>query len=110
MENKSVNASDNVKFTHPPRMHDGRHITNYEPNCQMNARLQQNLSSFQYKNFLMINAEKIMNDTNMFNSKVYGCSDCDQNVYELPKFKQDCTSAGCGIKVLNDSKTATGMY
>ncbi len=56
-------TSNNKHFNCPPRMDDGRHFTDYRPNCHINNLIQNNNSlhsSFQTRNFLTQNAMKLM--------------------------------------------------
>ena len=43
---------DNFFKDFPARMSDGRFITDYTPNCQLNLEFQQNMTSWQYRSFL----------------------------------------------------------
>lgn len=57
-------TSNNKYFDCPARMSDGRHFTDYRPNCDLEHELRQEnnvMSSFEYRNFLQSNAEQILN-------------------------------------------------
>ena len=100
---------DNFNNNFAARMSDGRAITDYSPNCELNGQLQKNLSSIQYRDFLTNNADKIMRDMNMKNKQEYGCNECSGNVPVLPKYEQTCYSNGyCEIKTKN--KKGIGLY
>ncbi len=56
-------ASNNKYFNCPPRMDDGRHFTDYRPNCHVNNLVRSNnatLNSHEYRMFLTHNAGKLM--------------------------------------------------
>ena len=56
-------TSNNKFFTAPPRMADGRHFTDYRPNCHVNNMMRNNneiYNSFDYRLFLSRNADNIM--------------------------------------------------
>jgi hypothetical protein len=92
--------SDNYHEDFPARMSDGRFITNYHPNCEMNGEIQQNMTSWQYRTFLTRYTDNLMDQTNQINNKLYGCDTCDK--VSLPnKSKQLCTPNGCQINVVN---------
>lgn len=60
---KCNNTSNNKFPKCPPRMDDGRHFTNYQPNCYVNNLLQENNglhNSFQTRMFLTHNATQMM--------------------------------------------------
>ena len=60
----SCTKTSNNKYPNcPPRMDDGRHFTDYQPNCHLNNLMRSNNAtnnSFQYRMFLTQNANKIM--------------------------------------------------
>ena len=57
-QNNNQYASNNKYFNCPPRMADGRHFTDYRPNCDLNQF--SNVTSNEYRNNLINNAESIM--------------------------------------------------
>jgi hypothetical protein len=89
-------ATDNYKGF-PARMSDGRFMTNYQPNCLMNK----NNNSYQYRQELISNAEKIMAETDEVNKNRYGCSDCSKIVIPETKNYQDCWGPTCLIDTVN---------
>lgn len=65
-------TSNNKFFNAPPRMADGRHFTDYRPNCHVNNMIRNNnqvFNSFDYRLFLTRNAEKIM-DANLNHANI----------------------------------------
>lgn len=56
-------TSNNFYASAPPRMADGRHFTDYRPNCHLNNRIQtenQVSNSYEYRMFLTRNADDLM--------------------------------------------------
>tara|TARA_Y100000389_G_scaffold196948_1_gene230665 strand:+ start:696 stop:1007 length:312 start_codon:yes stop_codon:yes gene_type:complete len=95
-------VSDNYHKNFPARMSDGRFITDYSPNCQMNGVIQQNMTSWQYKTYLSRYSDKLMSETNQINDKLYGCKNC--NNVSLPIYSQQlCKPSGCQINVVNEN-------
>tara|TARA_R110002073_G_scaffold331148_2_gene515652 strand:- start:310 stop:645 length:336 start_codon:yes stop_codon:yes gene_type:complete len=52
-------VSDNHELNFPARMSDGRQFTDYRPNCFLNNEMGQNMGSWQYRTFLIRNANQI---------------------------------------------------
>ena len=96
------NTPDNYHSDFPARMSDGRFITDYSPNCQLNGQLQKNMTSWQYRTYLTRYTDKLMEQTDNNNKVLYGCDKCDE--VSLPaKSKQLCTQNGCIINVINNN-------
>lgn len=90
------------------RMSDGRFMTNYSPNCKMNEMIMkssgQNLTSWEYKEFLVKNTDNLLNATEQVNALLYGCNDCSPVLSStLSKYAQDCDKNTCLIKVNNEN-------
>ena len=90
-------TSNNKYLTCPPRMDDGRHFTDYRPNYFINnmIRMPNNItSSYDYRQFLIHNAEKLMKDNRAYNEEknCYG-QKCD--AIPIPFHKQ------CDINMVN---------
>tara|TARA_Y100000389_G_scaffold187223_1_gene208419 strand:- start:50 stop:355 length:306 start_codon:yes stop_codon:yes gene_type:complete len=86
------------------RMSDGRFITDYSPNCELNFKLQNNMSSFQYRFYLTKYTDKIINDINQSNQQTFGCNSCQGNVPVLPKYDQQCYVNGyCKVNTINQN-------
>lgn len=63
----------------PPLMSDGRHVTDYRPSCEVHSsiRFHNNLAdSNQYRQFMINNAEKMMNIERSHWAKVRSCDSC----------------------------------
>ena len=94
---------DNVVNDFPARMADGRFITNYYPNCEINSGIQGNMSSWQYRNLLTKDSNRVINMMNEFNKQYYGRGSTSgglQGVFE-PRYVQMCDINGCAIKEVN---------
>ena len=62
-KNTCLNVSNNKHSKCPPRMNDGRHFTDYRPQCHTNNMVQQNNdihNSYQMRMFLTHNASELM--------------------------------------------------
>jgi len=93
-------VSDNVISEFPARMADGRFITNYHSNCEMNAGIQNGMSSWQYRQLLMKDSDRIVNSMDSFNKQLFGAGSSTRhqsNVFE-PRYEQSCSIHGCSIK------------
>ena len=78
-------SSNNKYFDCPTRMDDGRHFTDYRPNCYVNnmIQFQNNLSSsYDYRQFLINNATSLMEVNKKYTSFKNGNNDC--NAVEVP--------------------------
>lgn len=113
-------TSDNKHPECPPRMADGRHFTDYRPNCHVNDLLRaDNLisNSFQYRVFLQQNAGEIMDKHREIACAKNCCSPCGggngegenfENTTMLPeKYMQVCNENTC--KVLLNDVNGVGM-
>ena len=90
-------TGDNKYFDCPPRMADGRHFTDFRPNCALNngLRVQNKLvNSYEYRMFLTRNAEDIMSVNGQYAMDKNACKTCDQTM--LPEqTKVNCTAESC---------------
>lgn len=80
-DNKSLGicdrTSNNKYFNCPPMMSDGRHFTDYRPNYYINnlIRMSSNtLNSYDYKQYLIHNASKLMEENKNYSIEKNGCS------------------------------------
>tara|TARA_B100000745_G_C19949655_1_gene320549 strand:+ start:185 stop:490 length:306 start_codon:yes stop_codon:yes gene_type:complete len=95
---------DNNYHNLSARMSDGRFITNYSPNCELNRKLQKDMTSFQYRFYLTKYTDTIMNDNNQSDQEKFGCIQCQGNIPVLPKYKQNCYQNGyCEINTVNNN-------
>jgi hypothetical protein len=86
-----------------PQMADGRFITDYGPNCVMNHKLQQGLTSFEFRQFLQNNSEEIVSTINQNNQNMYGCSTCTGNQIPSSKFKMNCNEINCQLNLIDNN-------
>ena len=78
-------TSNNKYFDCPPKMADGRHFTDYRPNCdtQNLIRTKNNISnSFQYRMFLTHNASDLIEQNRAYACKKNCCGPC-QKPYDI---------------------------
>ena len=101
-------TSDNKYFGCPPKMSDGRHFTDYRPNCFLNGMVRDEnklTNSFQFRNFLQQNATELMDINRRHACQRNCCGPCDQPFQQstmLPeKYKVICDQGSCRT-VLND--------
>ena len=101
-------TSNNKFFTAPPRMSDGRHFTEYRENTKVNDLLGKDAeakNSYEYRQFLINNAERIMDLNNKQAFLLNGVSECKKPYGSgtmLPeKEKQVCNLKTCEV-VSND--------
>ena len=107
-------ASNNKFFGCPPRMNDGRHFTDYRPNCHLNNNLKaqgKTFNSFQYRMFLTHNASKLM-DMNREQNQKNNCGPC-QKPYDqgtmLPESERvTCNSSTCNVEPVNKNGLGQG--
>lgn len=60
-------GSNNIHFNSPPLMSDGRHLTNWDPSCDSNERLQNYAgidSNYSYRQYLINNGVNIIKNNN----------------------------------------------
>ena len=103
-------TSDNKYFNCPPRMSDGRHFTDYRPNCHVNDMIKtdNNISnSFQYRQFLQQNGEQLMNKHREIVCEKNNCGPCDETKegFKSTALKEKymfVTDGRIGKMVLND--------
>jgi len=78
-------TSNNKYFDCPPLMSDGRMFTDYRPNCYVNnlVRMQnQTYSSYEYRQFLINNAEQFMKLNSDYCYQKNGCKSCNATPIE----------------------------
>ena len=96
-------TGDNKYPDCPPRMADGRHFTDFRPNCAINnmMRVQNKIvNSYEYRMFLTRNAEDIMAVNNQYAVDKNACKSCDQT--QIPEqTKVDCGKESCNT-LMND--------
>ena len=113
-KNNPNNTGDNNFEGCPALMSDGRFITNYKPNCEMNKGIESSfdskgsMTSWEYKYNLTNGADKVMGLINTNNKKTYSCSGYGYQVPQ-PLLKQDCNLDNCTINSTGDNK-GIGLY
>jgi len=91
MKNTCDKTSNNKYFDCPARMDDGRTFTDYRPSSTVNDMIRYSnntMSSYEYRQFLVHNASKIMEVNNTYLKEKVGCDSCDY--VEVP-FQTTCT-------------------
>ena len=106
MSNLCYKTSNNKYFKCPPRMDDGRHFTDYRPNCHTNNVVRTNNkvnNSFQYRMFLTHNASDLMELNNKYSCQKNCCGSCANPSTMLPEStKVTCNKFSC-TSAVNDS-------
>ena len=113
--NNCYKTSNNKHFKAPPRMADGRHFTDYRPNCYVNNLLRANNklhNSFQYRKFLTDNADNLMNLNRSYACQK-NCSGPCVKPYEqgtmLPHQSEvTCNSTNCDVQITNPNGLGQG--
>jgi len=111
--NSRNNIPDNRYENCPALMSDGRFITNYKPNCEMNRNIersfQQNvpLSSWEYKYNLINKSNEVFGNMDKFYNDNFGCSGYPYKILE-PELKQDCNYDNCVLN--NNNSNGLGVY
>ena len=84
-------VTDNVELGFPARMSDGRGFTDYRPNCYLNNELGQSMGSWQYRTYLMRNADNIHQKFMSMTESENSCTNCTGA--PVPDFRTvvDCT-------------------
>ena len=100
-------VTDNFHLDFPARMSDGRQFTDYRSTCYVNLP-EQGMSTYQYRQFLKHNAEKIMNNFETINEHVSGCDVCSDYEIVQPYLALTCNGEECTRKI-NDH-AGVGIY
>ena len=85
MSNTCNKTSNNKYFNCPALMSDGRAFTDYRPSSDVNNMIRYSnnvMSNYEYRQFLINNASKIMEVNNMYANDKLSCPDC--NTKEMP--------------------------
>jgi len=112
MSNNKVNSNlvpnNNYKDC-PALMSDGRFITNYKPNCEMNKNIERTfknnvpMTSWEYKYHLTNKSDNILNNMDNDYNSIYGCSGYSGYDIPGPRLKQDCQLDNCIINKVNNN-------
>lgn len=98
-------GSNNIHLDYPPLMSDGRNYTNWDPACEKNKNLIKQTgmkSNYQYRQFLINNANKLMKSNN-----IAACDECGVCQYGHP-FIQDTNNGKYLYKSVNDQHQPYG--
>ena len=88
--NNCNKTSNNKYFDCPARMDDGRTFTDYRSSSQVDDMIRYSnnvMSSYEYRQFLINNADNIMNINNQYIFNKVGCESCNS---ETIPFKTKC--------------------
>lgn len=94
-------TSDNVNLDFPARMADGRIFTDYRPNCVMNNDYSQGKNSFNYRYFLINNAQSIEGSIIQQLEEAVKCNDCNAQTVLPVQTVQNCNQGKCRISMTN---------
>lgn len=99
MSCKQITGGDNKYYSCPARMSDARAFTDYAPRCQANFEaLKTPMTSYDYRMYLIHNAEKLMEDNKKAALKTNYCEPCVSPSTMLPEHhKQVCNSRTCSF-------------
>ena len=107
-------ASNNNFAGCPALMSDGRFLTSYKPNCEMNRRIEKlfnnnksPLSSWEYKYNLINKSNEVFSNMDKFYNDNFGCSGYPYKILE-PELKQDCNYDNCVLN--NNNSNGLGVY
>jgi hypothetical protein len=100
-------ATDNFHLDFPARMADGRQFTDYRSNCLLNLP-ERNMTTYQYRQYLTANAEKIMNNYTTINNYITGCKECSDYEIVPAYLAVNCNKETCTRDINNQS--GVGIY
>ena len=108
-------TSNNKYFKCPPRMDDGRHFTDYRPNCHVNNLVRGNnaqINSFQYRRFLVHNANKLMDLNRTYACQKNCCGPCKAPYHQGTMLGEQttkvCNNRSCNTDFVNASGLGQG--
>ena len=108
-------TNDNKYSNAPPRMADGRHFTDYRPNCFLNNRIQvENKipNSYDMRLFLTRNAEKLMDLNKKHSYVLNGNFECKQPYNQGTMYPEEskvrCNSHTCNVTHNYDNGVGLG--
>ena len=113
--NSCLKASDNKHFDCPARMADGRHFTDYRPNCHLNNNLRTNNkleNTFDYRRFLQHRAGDVMDFNRKSAYQQNGCGTCKEPYHQNTMLPEQtrlyCDKNGCKSKVVDPNGLGQG--
>lgn len=112
MNNKSTcyRTTNNKYYKCPPRMDDGRHFTDYRSNIYVNDLIKhtnKTESNYEYRQFLIHNAEKLIKMNNNYMEYMNGCEEC--NATYIP-FNTECFINQNYSNCYNKNENGIGIY
>lgn len=106
--NSCYKTSNNKHFKCPPMVSDGRHFTDYRPNCHINnlLRVNNNISnSYEYRMFLTNNANNLMDLNRTYACQKNCCGPCKEPYHEGTMLGEastkSCTKNSCSTEYHN---------
>ena len=110
--NSRNNIPDNRYDNCPALMSDGRFITNYKPNCEMNRNIESSfkngiLSSWEYKYNLINKSNEVLSNIDNFYNNNFSCPRYPYKILEH-ELKQDCNYDNCILN--NANSNGLGIY
>ena len=113
--NSCMKASDNKHFDCPARMADGRHFTDYRPNCHLNNNLRTNNmleNTFDYRRFLQRRGHEMMELNRSSAYEQNGCGTCKEPYHENTMLPEQtrlyCDKNGCKATVVDPNGLGQG--
>lgn len=113
--NSCYKTSNNKHFKCPPRMDDGRHFTDYRPNCHVNNLIRANnflLNSYDTRMFLTKNANKLMTLNRTYACQKNCCGPCkapyNSGTMLDEKNISSCTNNSCTTDLKNHNGIGNG--
>ena len=110
-------TSNNKHFGCPPRMDDARHFTDYRPSCHINNIIRTGnnvLNSFQYRNFLINNAEELMDLNRNYACEKNCCGPCNETYHSintLPELNRvKCNANTCELVGYDPNGLGQGRF
>jgi hypothetical protein len=98
-------TTNNKYFNCPPRMSDGRQFTDYRPTCDVNNLIASNnnlVSSYDYRQYLIQNADKLMDINRAYTVQMSSCGPCVQP-YNQGTMLPEQTKTSCDGNVCKNS-------
>ena len=113
--NSCMKASDNKHFDCPARMADGRHFTDYRPNCHLNNNLRTNnslVNTFEYRRFLQNRGNELMDFNRKSAYDLNGCGTCKEPYHTNTMLPEQsrlyCNKDGCKAEVVDPKGLGQG--
>ena len=113
--NTCYKASDNKHFDCPARMADGRHFTDYRPNCHLNNNLRTNnnlQNTFDYRRFLQQRGGELMDFNRSVAYETNGCGNCKEPYHTNTMLPEQtrlyCDKNGCKATVVDPNGLGQG--